>query len=112
MADVDAQLDKAEELANEGAWSYKAEPLAQAIEGVAKIQISLAESLKKFDLQFDTLSQELHIEAEEAEVYKWDYLRPIIYRIQRAQETIDTIRSFLLSDFQDWERLHADDQEH
>jgi|SRR5208337_1277243 len=97
MADIDIRLDKVEELADEAAQTFNAEALSKSIEVSATILLTLAKSLEEFDKQFDYLAQELHIEASEAEVFRWDYKRPIIYRIQRAQDEIDTIRDFLLS---------------
>jgi hypothetical protein len=97
MTDVDIRLDRVEELADEAAQTFNAKALAESIEVAATIRMTLAKSLKEFDHQFDALAQELRIDADEAEVYRWDYVRPIIYRIRRAEEEIDTIRKFLLS---------------
>ena len=76
---------------------FNAEALSKSIEVAATILLTLAKSLEEFDRKFDELAQELHVNADEADIYKWDYMRPIIYRVQRAQDEIDTIRSFLLS---------------
>lgn len=97
MAEIDVRLDKVEELADEAARTSNALALEQSIEIAATVRLTLAKSLEQFDRQFDTLSQELHVTADEADIFRWDYVRPIIYRIQRAEEEIDTIRKFLLS---------------
>lgn len=96
MSDVDRKLDEIQQSSEQALTEFDAETLSRNLNIVVSIKYKLLESIKDYDNRFDILKRELGLTNDPmADVYRWDYKRPIIYKIQKADEIIDFHKEFI-----------------